>query len=193
MSLLNKKSSYPFFTGKELPEGARTFSLPAASLPFAVTGDFASEAKNHCAAVCMTNLELCLKGGRDREGVREEFHLSHRVLHTGPVFTRSFRNGMLVRFRREGIRLLQQVIGPYDTETMEAALLAGRPMAVLIMASPLDWHWVTAVGMAEKDGRFFLQIADGWNRRADRYLSVDRDRCRIMSVTAYSLARDRKG
>lgn len=188
MNLLIKKAGYPFYTEPELPADARGLSLPCSGMDFAVTGDFSSEAKNHCAAVCMTNLELCLRGGGTRDRVREIFRLSHRVLHNGPVFTRSFRSGMRVRFKRQGFRLRQQVLDPDDREGMRRALRAGMPMAVLIMVSPLDWHWVTAVGLKENEEGFWLQIADGWNRRADRYLAADNRRCRIISVTAYALA-----
>ncbi len=185
-ALLGMTNEYPFFRKNDLPAGpCREIRLAGTGRRFAVTGDYQEPARNHCAAVCLANAMICLK--TDRTVKQEErdrlFRRAYALLGNGPLFTREFRKGTgnaLFEAGLPGCRL-RPCGSPGE---VRSCLEKGSPCAVLVMISPLNWHWVLAVGCREyEDGSFYLRICDGWNARADRWLRWGGP-VRIRSVTA---------
>lgn len=182
----------PFVRLPDLPEDCVSFTLPESDIRYAVTGDYADRARNHCACICSENLVLYFRSGEEKSGpvpvrmTREErealkrsrvlfrdalFERIHSDLGNGPVF--SIRKAALRLLDENGIRARAVKISPSDREGMISALDQGVPLALLLRISPFNWHWVLAVGWRlYKDGRFFLEVADSWNPRSDRYLEM---------------------
>lgn len=164
--------------------------LPLDGVDWVVTSDFSRIAKNHCAAVCLTNLAhwfaaqdpayaaLAVEGGRE-----ETFRSVHALVGNGPVFAIS---GKARRwFAQKGFRLDRCRL--WDASALQWAIRADMPCALLLVGGPLDWHWVLAVGWREyPSGEIYVRVADGWNRGADRFLPLH-SRPRLVSAVAYSL------
>lgn len=116
--------------------------------PFAVTGDFTSIARNHCCATMLTNFILQGYAGR---GAASRIHCHtpqdlfiriHQYVGNGPVF----RLGGANRFLRES-GIGGRFIRIRKTRLYEI-VSHGNPAALLVAASPFDWHWVLAVGLS---------------------------------------------
>lgn len=172
-ALMGPTNEYPFLRKDELPPGpSNEVRLPGSGRRFAVTGDYREPARNHCAAVCLANVILCLKAGRTvRQEERDRiFRRTYALLGNGPLFTREFRKGAGNALYEAGLTGCR--LRPCGSPgAVRSCLEQGSPCAVLVMIAPLDWHWVLAVGCREyEDGSFYLRICDGWNARADRWL-----------------------
>lgn len=159
LHLLRKKSS--FVRREQLPEGPFTArNLPALPLCWDCTGDHKNSAKNHCAAVCVTNARLYYRQGT----TAELFPQVHQQLGNGPVFALHKAKNW---FHLKKIRHFCE---------LEAALSAGRPCALMLSTPKHEWHWVLVVGYREyPDGSRWLRIADGWNKDGERYYSLIND------------------
>ena len=98
----------PFIRLMDLPRECLSYTLPGSDIRYAVTGDYADRARNHCACICSENLVLyfrSLEEGRAPSPVRmtrEEreraklskalyrdalFERIHSALGNGPVFS----------------------------------------------------------------------------------------------------------
>ena len=166
MKLPWKISRDPFIRLSDLSRAAGSYTLPESDIRYAVTGDYADRARNHCACVCCVNLVLFFRALEEKSApspvrrmTREErealkrsraayrdalFERIHERLGNGPVFS----------IRREALRLLEENgfeagilrIRPSDREGMIRALDRGIPLALLLRISPFNWHWILAVG-----------------------------------------------
>lgn len=159
---------------------------------YAVTGDYADIARNHCAATMMTNLMLVHYGEdpgcRDRRAL---FRDIHRFIGNGPVLHIAGRANRYLRENRipmtcaqRNRHLTERDPGRLITAAQEE-LHAGRPCGLLVAASPLQWHWVLAIA-AERDtaGATSFRIADGWH--AGRVLSYIPDRgARLLGIAIF--------
>lgn len=182
----------PFIRLMDLPGECLSFTLPGSDIRYAVTGDYADRARNHCACICSENLVLyfrSLEEGRSPSPVRmtrqerEAAKLS-KALYRDALFERihsALGNGPVFSIKKEALRLLEENgiraeafrIRPRDREGIIQALDGGIPLALLLRISPFNWHWVLAVGWRLcKDGTFYLEVADSWNPRSDRFLEV---------------------
>lgn len=170
-----------------LPIGNRNYGFtnarPAGRV-FAVTGDYAAIARNHCAATMLTNAVAMLCP----ESLHRSFAEIHRVIGNGPV----------LRLARPANRYLQQAGVPYICEQYDRhltegsperlagiareELLAGRPAALLVAASSLRWHWVLALP-GEESGEALL-ISDSWHARQVFQYVPDRG-SRLMGVCVF--------
>ena len=161
----------------ELPPGygaARTIA-GAESLTWAATGDFRDLAKNHCAAVAVTNLALyfssrgydgLMPGYRTPEGRRETFREVHQRVGNGPVFSIARKAKRF--FRRRGVPL--RVARANTLSEIEQAIDRDRPVAIQISDGLLSWHWVLCVGtLRDFRGGVYLRVVSGWHRTIDKY------------------------
>lgn len=152
--LLRRK--YNFLPQNQLPDSVHSLALPGWEHSWAVTGDF-PQAKNHCAAVCLTNAMIYYRLG----GGEELFPPIHRRLGNGPVL--SLRKAK----RWLNLRKLRNI------DRLKAALEQNHPCALMLALPNGEWHWVLALGWQESaDERLYLRIADGWHREADRFYPV---------------------
>lgn len=192
MKLFGKISRDPFVRLSDLPRESGSYTLPESDIRYAVTGDYADRARNHCACVCCVNVALYFRSREERKSpapvrmTREErealkrsralfrdglFERIHASLGNGPVFT--IRKAALELLDENGIRAEAFRIRPSDREGMIRALDQGIPLALLLRISPFNWHWVLAVGWRiQEEGKFFLEVADSWNPRSDRFLEM---------------------
>lgn len=159
---------------------------------YAVTSDYDDIARNHCAATMMVNLmlERCGEEQVCRD-LRELFWSIHGFIGNGPVLYLARRaNRYLVS---EGISLICRQTSRRITERYPRRLLdlahrevtAGRPCALLVAASPLNWHWVLAIGMeSNRAGMVRLHIVDGWHARR-LYTYVPDQGSRLLAVATF--------
>lgn len=192
MKLWGKIQKDPFVRLMDMPDERSSYTLPVSDIRYAVTGDYADRARNHCACVCSENLVLYFRAQEEKRNsspvrmTREEretlkrsralfrdalFERIHSDLGNGPVF--SIKRAALRLLSENGILAEAFRIRPSDREGIIKALDRGIPLALLLRISPFNWHWVLAVGWRiQKDGAFFLEVADSWNPRSDRYLEM---------------------
>jgi hypothetical protein len=193
MKLPWKVSRDPFIRLSDLSRAAGSYTLPESDIRYAVTGDYADRARNHCACVCCVNLVLFFRALEERKspapagrvtGEEREARKRAKALFRDALFERIHErlgNGPVFFIRKEALRLLEENgfraealrIRPSDREGMIRALDQGIPLALLLRISPFNWHWVLAVGWRiQEDGAFLLEVADSWNPRSDRFLEM---------------------
>ena len=164
--------TYGFMTENALPSGKyREWLIPdALEREWTVTGDYSRVAKNHCAAVLVTNLvryymdRATIERIKAKSGSGRVFYDVHEKVGNGPVLR------ILSRAKRYVLPLGYQVDHRkvHDLESFRSAVKRGRPCAMLLMAQALEWHWVLVVGVrVYEDGSWYLRLADGWHRKAD--------------------------
>ena len=164
--------TYGFIPEYELPAGPfREVLIPGAlEREWTVTGDYSRVARNHCAAVLITNLVRYFmdRSSIDRIKARTDagkvFYDVHDKVGNGPILR--FFSKAKRYVRPMGYQIDHRKVK--DLETFRDALRRGRPCVMLLMAEALEWHWVLAVGLREyEDGTWYLRLADGWHRKAD--------------------------
>jgi hypothetical protein len=169
-------AAFSFYT--EIPfavkDSARLRFGRQGELPqFTVTGEYDDTAKNHCAAVCLTNLTAALSAVTGRQllengSPQETFSIYHDMVGNGPVASIS---GAWSRYgKQRGLQLRSRPVRNFAD--VQAAISMGHPCAILLTDGPLQWHWVTVTGWAEGEGHYTLRIHDGWNLRDDRYYDL---------------------
>ena len=186
------------------------FILCEDGVRWAVTGDFPDLARDHCCATMFTNYLIYLEGrglyhGSARGDLRSLFRTVHSVIGNGPVLNIRGKSRRL--FGRNHIpasavpvnhlrsrRGIDQERNLSSTEIMyrriRGEILQGSPVALLVAAAPLDWHWVLAMGFAEFEyGRHGLLILDNWHRDGFQIYLPD-EGCRVISATALITAAD---
>lgn len=178
-----------FLTDASLPPAPYDHGeLPLDGVDWAVTSEFSQIARDHCAAVCATDLALWYAAhgpacaSLSRDGSKEEtFRAVHALVGNGPVpaIARHVRRYS----SRQGCPLCHSSIrGP---SALQQAIGRGHPCALLLTAAPLDWHWVLAVGWRRyPDGTFYIRVMDGWHPRPDRFFQLRR-RPWLVSATEY--------
>ena len=150
-------------------------SLPVESLHWAVTGEYKGEAKNHCGAVCATNLAIYFSSQGYRELLEgndrvRTFRQIHAYVGDGPVLR--LLNRTRKYFISRGYSFACRMVRNYGE--IKEALGEGRPSVVLLTSGPFDWHWVLAVGCRRyEDGREYLRVVDGWFDTSDRYFLMN--------------------
>lgn len=165
--LLRQKD--PFFREEQLPANTfRSYDLPHGKVRWCITGDYAETAKNHCAAVCLTNLALCFTqmGILPSLPVDKIFTAVHQLIGNGPIFF------LQKKAKRCFSNTNQFLIGKKLCSFSEVkdSLEQGRPCALLLANHLLDWHWVLVLGYREYSAEeCYLRMADGWHPTADRY------------------------
>lgn len=143
---LNARYSFsplcPEASGPKLENGRLYTSfaeLSSLHRPFATTAEFSSTARNHCCAVMVVNLLLQKFSAYCAGNSRSElFSHVHAFVGNGPVLT-----------LRNANRFLQSsgLPGRFVRIPADFSAFKGSPgfYALLLAASPLDWHWVLAV------------------------------------------------
>ena len=206
----NKKAPYGFLAAQDLPE-TDIFDeriLPdAKTMRFATTGDYSQIAKNHCGAVCASNVLLCLGGGTDlhrapasakgtlsAEDLPEQseqsllrnrvFSIMHRLMGNGPVFT---LNGSIKKGARDlGFLILSERAS--SRPDIIRSIDNGKPVALMLANGIFDWHWVLCVGYRRYPlaygGKTYLRLANSWSPEADVFY-VPGEGARILSGRAY--------
>ena len=171
-----KNRSYGFEYSEEIPFGHFTeIKIPVALERVATTSEFWELANNHCACVCTMNISLIMRRhhigdinkcrlGNDRT---ELFKSIHRIVGNGPVI---FYKPKLNRFlKKKGSKI--RAVPITDIKDIEESLKKRIPVAMLVNAGITHWHWIVVIGIRKYvDGRIYLNILDGWNKRIDRYL-----------------------
>lgn len=159
---------------------------------FAVTGDYADIARNHCAATMLTNVMLQHDGaGAAGPPWRSLFCGVHAAIGNGPVLWIPRRANRYLAANR--VPVVCRQVNRHLCETRPdrlAAILyeeiaAGRVCGLMVAASALQWHWVLAVSAERNaDGTRSFLIADGWHaRRMYRY--VPDQGSRLMAIATF--------
>lgn len=164
--------SYGFLQEKDMPPGEyREKRLSRDAVTWAVTDEFAGEARNHCAAVCTTNLmiwKMLEKYGlqdipeKDR---RRIFDYVHRRVGNGPVIFLHSRIRKMPEWEQGNFRSARI----YRKKEILSALDRGVVCTLLLAGGMLEWHWVLATGYRVYScggkERIYLRIADSWHRK----------------------------
>ncbi|MBO5999886.1 MAG: hypothetical protein J6P87_09375 [Lachnospiraceae bacterium] len=187
------KIPYGFLKPSDLPDSDAydEVRLLPADMTFATTGDFAAVARNHCGAVCASNVLLSLTSrapeipsGQPAAGA--VFDVMHRIIGNGPVFT-------LNRGIKKGASAFGKVILSERAASRPDIIYAldrGMPVALLLSNSLFDWHWVLCVGYRRyplsAGGQTYLRLANSWQPSADVFY-LPGEGSRILSGRAYRL------
>lgn len=114
-----------------------------------------SAAKNHCAAVMLSNLAQCFEDSGPNRLTR-----IYGQIGDGPVVCAPSR----------GRRCLQalssidlRVRGWRRYARIPSQIELGRPCAVMVAKDIGNWHWVLCIGWRRyENGELWLRIVDGW-------------------------------
>ncbi len=172
----SEDAAFSFYT--ELPytvkdSGALAYRAEAGKPRFTVTGEYNDIAKNHCAAVCLTNLAAALSAVTGRQilengSAQDTFRVFHSMVGNGPVASIS---GAWSRYgKARELWLRSRPVRNF--EDVQRAIGMGHPCGLLLTDGVLQWHWVTVTGWAEGEGRYALRIHDGWNQPDNRYYDL---------------------
>ena len=165
-----------------LPHGLSSAERPFAAAagfsdpegPFATTAEFSAAARNHCCAVMVLNLLLLRFPAYCAGFSRSElfFHV-HSFVGNGPVLTLRHANHFLRSTELPGrfTRISSASFVPQNTSGFYALLLA---------ASPFDWHWVLAI-LPVDSCTGDLSVLTGWDS-SRLYLWKPNHRSRLLSA-----------
>ena len=184
---MQSSAAYGFRNINEVvPDVVRSRILPAADTRFAVTGEFFSEAKNHCGAVCATNVLLYFRAvaGIPVRSAAERhriFAAVHDVVGNGPIFSLQKKISRCPFIAVRGKKL-------HGIPELVSALDHGLPCILLLANGLFDWHWVLCVGylIIRENGKekICLRLADSWTPFSDTLYEPGVG-SRILSMTAY--------
>lgn len=157
----NHKPAYPFLCRRCLPS-VQSFLWADRAIedPGWFTTAMVPQARNHCAAVMAANLGLysSLFSG-EAPDPSLLLHI-YEYIGNGPVVRGASQAAAALR--KEGFLLRPS---PCITRRcIRAAIKRGMPCALLLCASPTDWHWVLCTGMLTADMHEYFAVADGWSR-----------------------------
>ena len=137
---------------------------------WAATSDFDDLASNHCAATTITNYALWYlreyRGRKDATGAvtdytRKVFSDVHRHIPNGPVLL--LKNKAARYFRAASLPVSVLSI---KEENIREELEAGNPVAIMVAASVMQWHWILVVGyLTGEDSLVTYLIEDNWHRK----------------------------
>lgn len=159
---------------------------------YAVTSDYEDLARNHCAVTMLVNAVIsCLGAEPVCQDRRALFVAIHRFVGNGPVLrlqnraNRYFQSaGLPIRCRQVNRRITERRPDRL-TDLVQRELAAGRPCALMVAASPLDWHWVLALAAKQdRAGSVLFCIADGWHARRVYWYTPDAG-SRLMAIAAF--------
>jgi len=161
------------FSSAERPYAAAAeFSAPEG--PFATTAEFSAAARNHCCAVMVLNLLLLRFPAYCAGFSRSElFSHVHSFVGNGPVLTLRYANHFL---RSAGLPGSFTWISPVSFVPQKSS----GYYALLLAASPFDWHWVLAVLPADSRTDD-LSVLTGWDS-SRLYLWKPSHRSHLLSV-----------
>ena len=210
-----KKQDYGFRNLRRMAAtGYKEKSILPGGMKLVTTGDFTEEAKNHCAAVCATNLlsyalekyspNVAGSPYAEEDGKHTLFLAVHNAMGDGPVFffdtrlRRFFDNGFGKRY---GLRMHSQSV--HGFKEIKRALDDGCPCALLLANDLFHWHWVLAVGYREYEGTDYLEvsetkvmepgnylrIADSWRHQADTFYRIGKG-SNLLLARAYIFSSD---
>ena len=100
MKLPWKVSRDPFIRLSDLSRAAGSYTLPESDIRYAVTGDYADRARNHCACVCCVNLVLFFRALEERKSPAPAGRMTGKKDPAGMVPAGSchaFRNSSCLR------------------------------------------------------------------------------------------------
>ncbi len=177
----------------------RSFSMhqrlvSPADTDWAATFDFNDLAKNHCAATTITNYALWYLreylGRQDADGtnasvIKQIFTDVHRYIPNGPVLRLKNRAARFFRAAKLPIEVVS-----IKEEAIQDELDAGNPVAIMVAASVMQWHWVLVVGyIFSEDGTRSYLIEDNWHRRG-LYTYRPGIGSRLLDVLAFHVDRE---
>ena len=166
---LNSNNDYGFIKWKNMKPGVKAYdNCPIKGISWVTTGgaskSYNSKAKNHCGAVCLTNIALYYnKMGYNKlviNGTKKDtFNKIYEIVGPGPIF--NLTKYAQKYFLNRGYTLKSGSIR--TTYQYKNAIRKNRPVAMFLTESVLKSHWVLGVGWREyAGGEFFMRIVDGW-------------------------------
>ena len=171
-----RKGSYGFVHQRKMPTD--TFvgeDLAIEPLEWAVTLDYRNMARNHCAAVFVTNLalyfaELGYKELIINNSISDTFKEIHEIVGDGPVPLLAVK--AKVYFARRGYDLGYERVR--SLKDLKRSIASNHPLGLLLTDGIVHWHWVMVLGWRKypSHGKY-LRIADGWNRKGNRFYPIN--------------------
>lgn len=166
--------NYGFIKSKNMLNGEYTHGhIDYIGTNWVTTGDL-KYGKNHCAATVGSNIALYYSnlGYRDLRKEKDEhgtFGELYKIIGNGPILF--LRRKLKSYFKDRGYNLKYKTHRSF--EKIKVAIKNNRPCAVLLSASPENWHWVMVIGFREyKTGEKYLQILDSWNKNENNFYKM---------------------
>lgn len=112
-------------------------------------------AKNHCAAVMLSNLVQCFEDrGADR------LSQVYEQIGNGPVLRAPSRGKNCLRSLWD---MNLHVRGWRRYASIPLQIELDRPCAILVAKNIRDWHWVLCIGWRRyENGDLWLEVVNGW-------------------------------
>lgn len=155
---------------------------------WAVAETYREEAKDHCAALLITNLALYFSrqgygGLLINDHIDDTFREVYRMVGDGPIPMTADKAKKY--FLERGYRLKTRPVMTY--RRLKKAIDLGRPLGLLLTESWNHWHWVLAVGYRKtvEKGKY-IHVVDGWHARGNQYYQVHKGSF-WWSATEYAL------
>lgn len=154
---------------------------------WAKTGDFNKFAKNHCAAVLVTNLALYYeKIGYVRlieNNLQNTFKSIHKQVGNGPKLF--IAKDAKIYFHQRGYKLRTNTFRSFNA--IKKSTGQNHPLGLLLTAGLFEWHWVMVVGWLETDsGLKYLKIVSGWDSKNIWYYKLGSG-SHLWAATTYSI------
>jgi len=151
----------------------------ATSVNWQVTSNFKNIAKNHCAAVAVTNLamyfykcgyyNLMVDTRRKGRSAYETFVEVHKIVGNGPVVTVAEKAKKY--FKSRGYSLKSSSV--FSIGAVKKAIDKNRPVVTLIANGLFSWHQIICIGYRMyTGGAFYMRVIDGWNNSTNKYYRV---------------------
>ncbi len=161
--ILKRNIHYGFLTADKLPQGEFKEHSLSDRYPWTTTGEFKTLAKNHCAAVCATNLTIFFRVTRDDPD--KIFMDIYKYMGDGPklkvdyAMKRYFKD-LGYDFKLKKLRMDDEI---------KKSLEERKPVILLLAGSLANWHWVLVTGYRIYKDDLYLRIIDGWHRLGKTY------------------------
>jgi len=165
---------YDFIKWDDMPSGTYTSGwLPFYGTTWAVMQDFEDIANNHCGATAATNIALYFATTvnpniKKNNSVRDTFIDLHSRIGNGPVL--NFNNELKAYISSRGSTLNYSAQLPNTFSEVKKAIGERRPLSLLLMGGPFNYHWIVGVGYREYDnGEKYVRVVTGWENSANNF------------------------
>lgn len=144
------------------------------------TDDF-TKAKNHCAAVTSTNLDLYFTK-LNYFSKEDVFNEHHSKIKNGPVL--SFKNKTKKILSSKGKEIKSKTFNFNKIKHIKESVNNNNISAILLNSSLFSWHWILCVGYIELyNNTDVLIIIDNWYNKI-RYYTPNK-KSKIISVIKF--------
>lgn len=181
------KNNYQFLKEKDLPkEDYLEYTINNINKQIVTTNMF-TNCKNHCAAICLTNLTLYYANRYPNlinNDTNNTFFSIHKLVGNGPKLFISKRIDKY--YKQKGYTLKHTYI---NKDKIIESIKQDSPCALLLKGNIIDYHWVLCIGFRQYKDKVYLRIFDGWHNTIDAYYQLNGP-TKLLHVTSYSIRKN---